>query len=225
MFLFAIILVEAHMILKEIKQINLFSQLDEHQIKKHIQEGLIRLATYPKASIVYHRNDFCQSLDIVHSGTLMAYVLSEAGSQTAMFEFKENSIIGGNLLFGDYHAYPFTIISETCQLFHIHKKAILEYLQNYHFVLNYVKSLSLNSQNMNQKITMVTENTLRDNILIYLRQQAVIQKNTNIFLPISKKEWANFLGIQRPSLFRELKKLKDEGLIDIDNRWIQLKEP
>jgi Mn-dependent DtxR family transcriptional regulator len=30
------------------------------------------------------------------------------------------------------------------------------------------------------------------------------------------------LGVQRPSLFRELKKMKDEGIIEIDNRTIQL---
>ena len=200
----------------------MFSQIDEKQLKKHLKEGLIRLNTYPKAVIIYHRNDFCQNLDVVYSGSLMAYVLSEGGSLTSMFEFKKDNLIGGNLLFGDHHAYPFTIISKKCQLFHIQKEAILDYLHNYHFVLHYVKSLSLNSQTMNQKITMVTQNTLRDNILIYLRQQAILQNNTTILLPISKKEWANFLGVQRPSLFREMKKLKEEGLIDIDNRLIRI---
>ncbi len=213
------------MILNKIKEIDLFSQIDEKQLKDHLKMGLIRLTTYPKGSVIYHRNDFCQNLDVVYSGALMAYVLSEKGSLTSMFEFKKNSIIGGNLLFGDHHTYPFTIISENCQLFHIQKEAILDYLHNYHFVLSYVKSLSLNSQTMNQKIAMVTQNTLRDNILIYLRQQAILQKNTKILLPISKKEWADFLGVQRPSLFRELKKLKEEGLIDIDNRLIQLNKP
>ena len=210
------------MMINRIKQIDLFSQIDEKQLKKHLKEGLIRLNTYPKAVIIYHRNDFCQNLDVVYSGSLMAYVLSEGGSLTSMFEFKKDNLIGGNLLFGDPHAYPFTIIYEKCQLFHIQKEAILDYLHNYHFVLHYVKSLSLNSQTMNQKITMVTQNTLRDNILIYLRQQAILQNNTTILLPISKKEWANFLGVQRPSLFRELKKLKEEGLIDIDNRLIRI---
>lgn len=210
------------MMINRIKQIDLFSQIDEKQLKKHLKEGLIRLNTYPKAVIIYHRNDFCQNLDVVYSGSLMAYVLSEGGSLTSMFEFKKDNLIGGNLLFGDHHAYPFTIISEKCQLFHIQKEAILDYLHNYHFVLHYVKSLSLNSQTMNQKITMVTQNTLRDNILIYLRQQAILQNNTTILLPISKKEWANFLGVQRPSLFRELKRLKEEGLINIDNRLIRI---
>ena len=36
------------------------------------------------------------------------------------------------------------------------------------------------------------------------------------------KGFAPYLGVQRPSLFRELKKMKDEGIIEIDNRTIQL---
>ena len=56
----------------------------------------------------------------------------------------------------------------------------------------------------------------------YLQQQSIIQGSSKIVLPFSKKELADYLGVQRPSLFRELKKMKDEGIIEIDNRTIQL---
>ena len=36
------------------------------------------------------------------------------------------------------------------------------------------------------------------------------------------KELADYLGVQRPSLFRELKKMKDEGIIEISKRTIRL---
>ncbi|MDD3253809.1 MAG: helix-turn-helix domain-containing protein [Lachnospiraceae bacterium] len=35
---------------------------------------------------------------------------------------------------------------------------------------------------------------------------------------------ADYLGVQRPSLFRELKKLKEEGIIEINNRTITIKK-
>ncbi len=37
---------------------------------------------------------------------------------------------------------------------------------------------------------------------------------------MSKKELADRFGVQRPSLFRELKKMKKEGLIDYDHKSI-----
>jgi CRP-like cAMP-binding protein len=80
----------------------------------------------------------------------------------------------------------------------------------------------MNSQGMNRKITMLTQKTLRENIMDYLKQQSIIQGSSEIVLPFSKKELADYLGVQRPSLFRELKKLKEEGVVEIDNRTIRL---
>ncbi|MPN31786.1 hypothetical protein SDC9_179261 [bioreactor metagenome] len=88
--------------------------------------------------------------------------------------------------------------------------------------MQYIKSLSLNSQGMNRKITMLTQKTLRENILEYLKQQTILQNSATVLLPISKKELADYLGVQRPSLFRELKNLKEEGLIEINNRSVRI---
>ncbi|MDD4690459.1 MAG: helix-turn-helix domain-containing protein, partial [Eubacteriales bacterium] len=54
------------------------------------------------------------------------------------------------------------------------------------------------------------------------KKQSFIQGSPTILLPISKKQLADYLGVQRPSLFRELKKLQDERIIEIDNRVITL---
>ena len=88
--------------------------------------------------------------------------------------------------------------------------------------MQYIKSLSLNSQGMNRKITMLTQKTLRENLLDYLRHQVMLQGASEIRLPISKKELADLMGVQRPSLFRELKKMKADGLIDVSNRFISI---
>lgn len=58
----------------------------------------------------------------------------------------------------------------------------------------------------------------------YFKQQTIIQKSSVILLPMSKRQLADYLGVQRPSLFRELKKLKEEGIIEINNRTITIKK-
>ena len=88
----------------------------------------------------------------------------------------------------------------------------MELLKSYGFVMRYIKSLSQNSQGMNRKIAMFTQKSLRDNILDYLTVQTVQQQSDTITLPITKKQLADYLGVQRPSLFREMKRLTDEGL-------------
>ena len=210
--------------IEKLRQNPLLSSADIRLLEQCISENKIFVKKYAKGATVHRQHDHCVTLDVVLSGNLVAYSLSENGSAVTMFEFRENSMIGANLLLSDNSIYPLNIYSVTpCELLHMTKDAVLELLRGYDFVMRYIKSLSLNSQGMNRKITMLTQKTLRDNLLDYLRHQAIIQESSYIKLPISKKELADYMGVQRPSLFRELKKMKDDGLIDISNRLIKIR--
>ena len=201
----------------------LLSKIDTSVLHGCIADNQLFVRRYAKGATVHHQHEACSVLDVVLSGKLAAYSLSENGSAINMFEFQKGSIIGANLLFGENISYPLNIYGVTsCNVLHISIDAVSEFLHDYHFVMQYVKALSLNSQGMNRKITMLTQKTLRENLMDYLRQQSVIQGSSKIVLPFSKKELADFLGVQRPSLFRELKKLKSEGILEINNRMIQL---
>ena len=211
------------MTIEELQKIPLLSKMDTAVLDRCLAENQVLVRHYSKGVTVHHQHDACTVLDVVLSGNLVAYSLSENGSAITMFEFKKSSIIGANLLLGDNNTYPLNIYSVTaCDLLHISRNAVMEFLHDYHFVMQYIKSLSMNSQGMNRKIIMLTQKTLRENIMDYLKQQSIIQGSSEIVLPFSKKELADYLGVQRPSLFRELKKLKEEGIIEIDNRTIHL---
>lgn len=206
-----------------IKTIPLFSQLQSDKITPLIADNQLFLKNYSKGATVYNQKDCCKTLDIVLSGSLVAYSLSENGSEMTMFEFSRGQMLGANLLFGDNHAYPLTIYCMSdARLLHVTQKAISEFLHNYDFAMEFIGMLSCNSQRLNQRITMVAQRTLRENLFEYFRQQSILQGSDTIVLPISKKQLADYLGIQRPSLFRELKNLKDEGFIDVSNRTIHL---
>lgn len=211
------------MTIKQLQSILIFSKMDTAVLAKCLAEKQIFVKHYLKGEIVHHQHEHCSTLDVVLSGNLAAYSLLENGSVTTMFSFQKNSIIGTNLLFGENTSYPLNIYCITdCDLLYITQDAVLEFLHDYDFVMHYIKSLSMNSLVMNQKITILGQKTLRENIMDYFNQQSVFQGSSEIVLPFNKKELADYLGVQRPSLFRELKRLKDEGIIDINNRTIRL---
>lgn len=208
-----------------LRNISLFSAVKESDLEKLIAGNHIYQKHYMKGASVHNANETCRTLDIVLSGSLVAYSLSTTGSATTMFEFSQGSVIGANLLFGENHSYSLNIYCLTdCQIIHIDINAVLEFLHDYNFTLHYIKSISQNSQGINQKIAMFTQRTLRENIMDYFKQQTIIQKSSVILLPMSKRQLADYFGVQRPSLFRELKKLKEEGIIEINNRTIAIKK-
>lgn len=205
------------MTVKELEEIPLLATIDGELLKNHLSTNLLKSHSYTKGATVHNQNTTCETLDLVLSGETVAYTLGENGSATVMFKFPKGSLIGANLLFSEHASYPLNIYcSSSCKILHIQKKAVEDYLKDYDFVMAYIKSLSWNSQNMNRRISLFSQKNLRTKILAYLEQQQIIQKSTTITLPMSKKELADYLGVQRPSLFRELKNLTQEGQIQVE---------
>lgn len=212
------------MSIKELLKVPLFSEINKEVLLPLLKERQIYASNYKKGVTVHEQSKSCKTLDVVLSGSLVAYSLSQNGSETVMFEFTTGGIIGANLLFSDNGVYPLNIYCLTdCRLLHMTKDAVLELLKNHDFVMRYIKSLSQNSQGMNHKIAMFTQKSLRENIMDYLTAQISKQQSTTIILPVTKKQLADYFGVQRPSLFRELKKLVEEGIITINNREITVK--
>jgi CRP-like cAMP-binding protein len=72
-------------------------------------------------------------------------------------------------------------------------------------------------------INLISLKSIRQCIIAFLRYEYHIQKNTVIKLNISKKDFAERLGIQRTSLNRELNKMRKDGLLEYDARTVTLK--
>lgn len=210
--------------INKLKHIPLFCESDCKVLEHLIQEKQIYKRSYHKSATVHEQNTECYVMDIVCSGKLVAYSLAPNGSESVVFEFETGSIIGANLLFGNQNRYPMNIYSTADSvLLHITKSGVEELLKGYHFVMQFVHSLSMKSQGMNRKIAMYTQKSLRDNLMDYFLALSTQQKSKSVLLPVTKKQLADYFGVQRPSLFRELKRMKDEGLIDITNKRITIK--
>lgn len=206
-----------------LKNISLFRNVDTLLLKNVIGTYNLQNRIYNKGKTVHDQNEVCSGIDVILSGKLVAYSLTSHGSETTVFEFTRGGVVGANLLFGDNNKYPLNIYSiEETSLIYIPKSAVDTLLKDQLFAIEFIKILSSNSQGLNRKIAIYTQKSLRENLTNYLSVQANIQNSKTIYLPISKKQLADHLGVQRPSLFRELKNMKDEGLIEINNRIITL---
>ncbi len=206
-----------------IKAIPLLSALPQKEVKRQLDDGQLYTRKFAKGMVLGNQKDPCDTLDIVLSGSFVTYSLAENGSAMQVFEFIKGQMLGANLLFGDSHTYPLTVYcAAEGEVLRVSKKAVTAFLRDADFAMAFIVMLSQNSQRLNQKMRMGLHKTLRENLLEYLEQQARLQQSDTLVLPISKKQLADYLGVQRPSLFRELKKLVEEGAIASKGRSITL---
>lgn len=201
-----------------------FCDLSLDEIDTLIKSNIIQIKHYKKGQTLHCQGKQCTFIDIVLSGNLTSYNLAENGATIAMFNFTESSIIGCNLLFSNINRYPLNIYcTSDCSIAHINKDNVsLLLAKNKTFMFEFIKSISNYSLNMNRKMLTFARKNLRESLISYLNKETKIQQSNTITLPISKKQLADELGVQRPSLFRELKKMRDEHIIDYDSKTITL---
>ena len=73
-----------------------------------------------------------------------------------------------------------------------------------------------------EKLEGSSRPTLREKILAYLSMQAQKQESRYITLPLNRTEMADFLGVNRSAMTRELAAMRKEGLLDFDKDTFML---
>ena len=76
--------------------------------------------------------------------------------------------------------------------------------------------------NANNRIEILTNKTIRNKLLVYFKQISKKNKSKIIYLPYNYTDLADYLGVDRSAMYRELKNLKEEGLIELKNKKITL---
>ena len=82
--------------------------------------------------------------------------------------------------------------------------------------------LSWKAYNMNRKLRILGSGSLRERIVRFLVECQ--DSEGQIHMNLSREEMADYLNITRPSLSRELGKMQEEGILELDRRQILVKD-
>ncbi|MDD5922522.1 MAG: Crp/Fnr family transcriptional regulator [Eubacteriales bacterium] len=94
-----------------------------------------------------------------------------------------------------------------------------------HLIDNLVSLLARKNLMLNEKLTYVTQHTLRDKILSYLSAESIRQHSSYFDIPFDRQQLADYLNAERSALSKELSNLKKDGIIDYQKNHFFLKEP
>lgn len=213
--------------LKKINQLTLLSCLPEKSLDEWIHSGRMPIRRFQPDQIIHLEGDFCRGIEIVLSGRVSVQRIDESGSLMIITQFGPDELIGGNLVFSRNPRYPMTIIAkEETQLVVLEKNLVFDLCSSHPgFLEQFLIAISDNALMLGDKIKHYVNRRLRESILSYLTNMSMIQNSDQILLPVSKKELAEQIGVQRTSLSRELQKMKKEGLLEYDSRSIRILKP
>ncbi len=91
------------------------------------------------------------------------------------------------------------------------------------FIKNLLNILANKTLEKTERLEVITKKTIRDKLLEYFEIISKKNGSKKIVLSSSFTKLAEYLGVDRSSMSRELNSLKKEGFIDIKGRKITLK--
>lgn len=205
---------------------DLFKCFSFHELEKLFNKDYYKIKKYTKNSVIYFQNEKCESLDVILDGVITIQKIDSEGDILTISDFMSGNVLGENLLFSRNNTYPMTIITKSdTTILHIKKDMILNLCQNNVCFLNsLLQSLSDKTLILSDKIKSLTLKTIRQCIIEFLLFEYNSQKSTKIKLNMSKKELAEKIGVQRSSLSRELNKMRNDGLIEYDTKYIDIND-
>jgi CRP-like cAMP-binding protein len=179
-----------------------------------------------RTCIVALEGDTCDSLGIIIEGELEVQKHYASGKVVTLAKLNRGKTFGEAIAFSETNLYPATIVSSKGSIIlYISKKDIIDMCSSYPKVLNnFMQLLSSKILLLNRKIKELSFETLREKISSYLLSQYEIQKTLDLKLPMSRKDLAQHLGVQRPSLSREFVNMKNDGLIGFNKNLVQIKD-
>ena len=204
----------------ELKDIRLFKNTN-------IDTSNLAIKEYPTNYTVEIEGELSTYVGIVLEGRINVKSYSLAGKDFTTNSLTEGMVYGDVLLYGlESNVYPGNLVtSGKTKIAILPGEEVRHHIKtNTQFVENYLSLLSDKVLNINYKSKLLSQDSIRDKILFFLHQESRTQNSNKVILNMTKEDLANILFVQRPSLSRELIKMKEDGLIEYDRWTITLKE-
>lgn len=163
---------------------------------------------------------------ILH-GELLEFTLDEDGNQTVFRRLLPGQLLGAELACTGRTTSPFFQKAVKKSVLLLMNFEILQWEDTLkcpyrvQLTANLMQIFAEETLRLSFRIQIVSQKTLREKIRIYLQEQSV-SENGCIYLPLNRRELANFLNADRSALCRELGKLRDEKILQFSGNEIHL---
>jgi CRP-like cAMP-binding protein len=89
-------------------------------------------------------------------------------------------------------------------------------------VQNMLRLISEKAQSLSERVDVLSRRSIREKLLCYFRQLSEKTGSSTFTLPFSLSTLADYIATDRSAMMRELKRLREEGLLRSDGRRFTL---
>lgn len=211
---------------ENLAETNLFHQISQTEIEKMLICSKSYQKTYSSGEYIFCQGEKPGKIYLLLEGYVHIAKDFASGKRDVLYAVEEGNVFGEMFLFADMEQYWYdAVAAQEVTVLEIPWDFFYHFCGNacsHHQILvkNMLEILSKKEFHITKKLHIISTASLRERIGIWLIDS--MDDNGRVELHMKREELADFLGVARPSLSRELMRMQAEGLIEVGRKFIQI---
>ena len=203
-----------------------FENLSTNQINKLFHILGVHIYNFKKNQEILPTIKYENILSIILHGHAQIINIEYNGNEIIMENLYKDDIFGTNISATNSEYTQIIAKEDTKVLVIDYDKLVnplnLKYTYFNIFLMNIFDIINTKFREKNERVKILEKKQIREKLLEYFEIEHKKTRQRNIYLPFSFRDLADYLAVNRSAMFRELRHLKDEKFIEVNDRKITL---
>ena len=183
--------------------------------------------TFKKGKLVFYEGGIATGIFLIKRGRAKIFSTGIYGRDQIFYIYKRGELLGYHALLCNEPYEDSCEALEDCEILFISKNNFEHLLKKISILkLLFIQNMSHEFGVLVNTITILAQRTLRERLALYLlilNERYLDETKERSLIIIPREDLANIIGTSRESLGRLLKEFREEELIRVDKRIIELK--
>ena len=190
----------------------------------------VREERFRAGETVYDFAEGRKYLGLIARGSAVIQRIDRQGSRTILEHLESGGVFGEMLMFENVAGDSITVVAEEpCRVWLMAADQGTKRCENacaHHtqVVENMFQLVAEKATSLYERVEVLSRRSIRDKLLCYFSLLAAKSRGGEFSLPFSLSALADYISTDRSAMMRELKKMRDEKLVDIQGRRVLLRQ-
>lgn len=214
--------------LETLKKVPLFKGIDDPELLSMLSCFRSTVKGYHKEGIIAIEGDPYTGIGVILSGSVIVSKVNEQGERVVISKFGQGQMFGEMIAFSRRDRWPATVSAlQDTEIISVDPSLIVNTCGKMcsghrQLIMNMLMIVSNKALVLNKKVEYLSKKSMRGKLAKYIVEQEKGKKTKNFDVDMNRNELADFLNVSRPSMSRELGRMKEDGLIDFHKQTFKI---
>lgn len=190
----------------------------------------VREERFRAGETVYDFAEGRKYLGLIARGSAVIQRIDRQGGRTILEHLESGGVFGEMLMFENVTGDSITVVAETaCRVWfmaadQVTKRCEKACAHHTQVVENMFQLVAEKATSLYERVEVLSRRSIRDKLMCYFSLMAAKNRSGEFSLPFSLSALADYISTDRSAMMRELKKMRQEELVDVHGRKVLLQQ-